>query len=136
MIACAKDRPLISSSTSVPSMRGALRGWTRPITITLIRKQLVNYEAKEGNAIQIQTTGVLQPLSAEKLELKPEGERSWVWKQLHCAYPEMQTDNVAIIFGVRYRVMAKTSFADYGFVKYELVEDFQNAANGATATRL
>jgi hypothetical protein len=136
MIACAKDRPLISSSTSLPSMRGTMRGWTRPLVISLIRKQLVNYEVSEANAVTIQTTGVLQPLAPEKLKLKPEGERSWVWKTLHCAFADMQTDDVAILFGVRYRVMEKTSFADYGFAKYEMVEDFQNATNGATATRL
>ena len=108
-------------------MRGSLRGWGRPLVISLIRKALVNYEVSEGNTEKIQTTGVLQPLSSEKLELKPEGERSWIWKLLHCTSPTMQTDDVAIIFGVRYRVMTKTSFADFGYVKYELVEDHRAA---------
>lgn len=116
------------SSVGVPNMGEALRGWGRPLTIGLIRKELKDRREVDTNIVKIETQGTIQPFTAEQLKTKPEGERSWKWQMLHCTPSvEMETDDVAIIKGVRYRVMGKLPYGDYGYVQYELCQDYQNA---------
>jgi hypothetical protein len=73
--------------------------------------------------------GTWQPLSAEKIALKPEGERSWKWIQLHCrnGLKNLETNDLVIRDGekTRYKVMERLDYSLSGFIEYHLVEDFQ-----------
>lgn len=120
----ARDIPLGDLNTNLPNMSSALTGWFQNIIVGLITKTIVNNDAVE-TTVDYETRGVLQPFTPEQLEIKAEGERSWKWFMLHCQ-PSLQlkTDDVVTIRNVRYRVMGKLAFDAYGYLQYELVDDY------------
>ena len=106
-------------------MGATLEGWFQKIVIGLITKLTVNNRTEETQVL-IETLGTIQPLSAEQLEIKPEGQRSWKWFMLHCQPSlSLQTDDTVVIRGSRYRVMGRFGYDDYGYVQYDLVKDFE-----------
>jgi hypothetical protein len=124
----ANARTIPDSFSTTPSMRSTLSGWFRPITMVLIKKVSKDHQIVEIRR-EIKTVGVIQPLTGQALEIKPEGERSWAWKELHCL-PDLilETDDVVEIGGKPNRVMARKDYRDFGYLRYELVEDYQTRA--------
>ena len=120
----AADVPLSDLNLNLPSMATTLLGWFQAITVGLITKTTVNNRTIE-TSVNYDTRGVVQPFSPEQLEIKSEGERSWKWFMLHCQ-PSLvlQTDDIITIRNVRYRVMGKLGFDAYGYIQYELVDDY------------
>jgi hypothetical protein len=120
----ASDIPLDQVQPNLPSMSATLTGWFQNIVVGLLVKTLVNNRTVETTT-DYETRGVMQPFTPEQLEIKAEGERSWKWFMLHCQ-PSLQlkTDDVVTIRGVRYRVMGKLAFDAYGYLQYELVDDY------------
>lgn len=131
MIFNAKDLPLSANPGTLPNMSGTLTDWFQKITFTVITKQNIGFRIIETEE-ESEFMGVIQPLSAEKLQIKPEGQRSWKWWVCH-ALPSLvlSTDDIIVIRGQRFRVMGKSGFQDYGFCRYELVEDYMSTTGGA-----
>jgi hypothetical protein len=94
------------------------------MTFTLIQKSVVNFQVVE-TPISINFWATLQPFTPRMLQLKPEGQRAWSWFTLH-AEPGviLKVDDVVNYLNHQYRVMSKTNFELYGYVLYELVQDF------------
>ena len=69
--------------------------------------------------------GFIQPFGPRELKIKPEGERAWNWQMLHTT-PDvaLKDDEEFTIKGLRYRVMSERNFSDYGYIAYELVQDY------------
>ena len=112
---------------NLPNMSPTLESWFQPITIGLIAKTLENNRVIETTT-DYPTRGVLQPLSTELLEIKPEGQRSWKWYMLHCQPSlSLRTDDTVTIREERYRVMGRSGYSDYGYIMYELVQDYETA---------
>jgi hypothetical protein len=131
VITNGNDR-MIGDNTTLPNMGATLEGWFQKIVIGLITKLTVNNRTEETQVL-IETLGTIQPLSAEQLEIKPEGQRSWKWYMLHCQPSlSLATDDTAIIKGSRYRVMGRFGYDDYGYVQYELVKDFETVITETT----
>lgn len=130
MLNFSKNRTISSLMKSgMPQMDTTLTGWEIPLT--LIR---VIQGVNEGELTTTEQTfnfmGVWQPLSSERLELKPEGQRSWEWVWIHAKSSELnlETADKVIFNSRRYKVMSKKDYGLNSFVEYELVRDYENGA--------
>ena len=123
----AADRPLNQLTGSVPNVSGALRDYFQPMKFTKVGKQAVSYEAVE-TPTDYDFQGVIQPLSARLLLLKPEGQRSWTWLMLHSDINlKLETDDVVNYLAKQTRIMGLKDFSLYGYMYYELVQDWTGA---------
>ena len=123
----AANRPLFDRAGSVPDVSGALFDYFQTMIFTPVTKTVTGFQAVEtGNPIVFQ--GVIQPFTERQLFLKPEGERAWTWLWLH-ADPvlTLNVDDVVLFKGIQTRVMARKDYALYGYVEYQLVQDWQGA---------
>jgi len=114
----------VSAQSQLPSILGAVRSYFRPLTLTFIQKKIVDHEITEARSV-LSCQGTIQPFAPYKLSLKPEGQRSWNWQMLHTS-PEvaLKNDEEFTIRGIRYRVMAQSDWSEYGYILYELVQDY------------
>lgn len=121
----AANKPFNEISISgVPNMSGTLTSWMQNLTFNVITKEIVNYEVVEI-AMDVAFKGVWQPLSPEKLKMKPEAQRSWKWIQVHAhADLSLKNDDVIKYKSKQYRVMERLDYLEYGYFEYHLVEDF------------
>jgi hypothetical protein len=120
----AKDRPLNSQAGTVPEVSGAMRDWFQPMTFGRVVKRTVANQVVETKT-PVNFRGVIQPLSERKLILKPEGQRAWTWLQLHSDVSlKLEVDEVVTYNGVQTRVMAQNDYSLYGYIEYQLVQDY------------
>ncbi len=130
MINNAKDSQKISQGkdqdgiTSLPHVGKALHGWMQLMKFTIICKQSINGYTQEI-ASTLNTHAVRQPLSPQQLAIKPKGERNWRHEMIH-ALPDLQLnpDDRVEYLGVRYRVMERNDYPEYGYIQYNVSEDF------------
>lgn len=123
----AANTPLNQSSGTVPNVNGALQEWFQPMVFVPIVKSTVGGEVVElGDPINFR--GVIQPLSNRDLIIKPEGQRAWTWYMLHSdTCLRLKVDDVVNYLGVQTRVMGFRDYAIYGYLYYELVQDYTGA---------
>lgn len=115
------------SALDVPNMRDTLSGWMRPLGLSLVMTQIVNFRAEQVER-PLEAVGNDQPMSAQQLALKPEGQRAWKWRVIWTTTDlRLKPDDVIIRKGQRYRVMGFTDWEDAGFFKYEVVNDYANS---------
>jgi len=120
----AKDLPLSANSGTLPNMSDALLDWFLPLVFTKIVKTVVNFKVVE-TPTAVSFSGVWQPFSAQQLKLMPDGQRDWKWFTVHALPALILVPDELITFrGLQYRVKMKTDYKEYGYVKYDLVEDF------------
>lgn len=119
-----KDTPINIRTGSIPDVSGAMTDYFQPMTFTQVAKSIQGFEAVETPTV-VNCQGVIQPLSGRRLELKPEGQRAWTWLLLH-ADPSLvlEVDEVVTYNGVQTRVMSQKDYRLYGYVEYELVQDW------------
>ena len=123
MIINAKDKPLIYSG--LPQVGEVLPSWFQTMTFDVVTKTIVNYEVKE-TLTTITTQGVRQPMSAQQLSIKPEGQRAWRWETLHCLPDvKLQVDDIVIFDSIKYRVMQRWNWAEYGYLEYHICQAFE-----------
>ena len=121
----------INEISNTPQVGTTLKSWFYPITLQRLIISMVDFEAVK-TPININTSGVIQPLSAEELKIKPEEQRSWEWLQVHCESnlqltpegPGVIGDKV-IYDGIRYRCLKRKNFKLYGYIEYHLVQDYE-----------
>ena len=112
--------------SGMPQMRVAFGGWTQPITLQIIEQTVV-----DGFVIDVPRnftfTGTIQPLSPNKIMLKPEGQRAWEWLQIHCiASSEALKPNDRIIYNDRkFKIMAQNDYSLNNFIEYHAVLDYE-----------
>lgn len=122
-----KNIPLNQIGGSVPDVSGALQSYYQKMVFTLITKSVLNFQVVETPS-NINIHGTIQPFSARQLQLKPEGQRAWTWYTLHAtAATTLKVDDVVIYLGTQYRIMAQTNFSLYGYMLYEMIEDYVGA---------
>lgn len=123
-IANACNKPLFEKSGTVPDVSGGMQDYYQPMVFTLVAKIVNGFQVEEtGNPINFR--GNIQPLSQRQLLLKPEGERAWTWFQVHSdPVLTLNVDDVVDYKGKQTRVMARQNFELYGYVRYELVQDW------------
>lgn len=115
---------LSANSGTLPDMGDALLNYFQPMTFTQIVKSVVNYQDVE-TPTNTQFLGVWQPFSAQKLMMKPEGERKWKWFTVHTQIQlPLEPDDVVYYLTVQYRVMEKFDYSLYNFYEYHLANDY------------
>ncbi len=111
-----------------PNMRSTIMGYFRALALGVIRQKVVDHETVEV-VVPLATQGVIVPLSAKALELKPEGSRTWDWRDVY-ATPDLQLttkDVIEIPRGgklTRFVVMRAWDYTGEGFLRYEIVNDY------------
>lgn len=121
----AGKRKLSEQVCPSPSMRGTVIGWFKPITMIFLTTTVTDGQSKATER-ELKTSGMIQAGDPENLEMKAEGERSWEWFVLHTLpNAQMQTDDRVSLAGVKYRVMNRTDWSTNGFMRYDLIKDFQ-----------
>lgn len=125
----AKNVLLNQNPGSLPDVSGALLEWFQPLIFTKITKETVNFQLRETQT-EVNTFGVIQPLSGRNLQMKPEGQRKWDWQQLHAAIgTPLAVDDIVVSVNLKdgntpYRIMSKKDYSAYGYIVYELQEDY------------
>lgn len=107
-------------------MAGTLTEWEQPISLGIVTQSVDMGDLVE-TIKTVNFNAVIQPLSAERLQLKPEQVRSWQWIWIHAKTSDLnlETQDKIIYKGTRFKVMAVKKYDDYGFREYECCEDFQ-----------
>lgn len=117
----AKNKTL-AQSPQLPNVESGITSWFQQITFITLVTSVVNYQAQQIET-EVSFLGVMQPLEAEKLQIKPEVMRSYIWHQLHCETSlELQTNEIVEYESVKYQVMAKYDYSKYGYYEYHLIE--------------
>lgn len=123
----ASNRPINEVAGTTPDVSGALTDYYQPMTFTLIGKEVVAFQAVE-TPIAIDFRGVVQSLTERQLLLRPEGERAWTWLWLQSDLAlQLNVDDVVIWKGKQTRIMSKKDQGLYGFMEYQLVQDWTGA---------
>lgn len=120
----ANKIPLNQNPGTLPNMQGAMLDWFQILTFTQIKKVVENFNLIE-KTYSTSFQGVKQPFTAQELMMKPEGQRSWKWFTIH-AFPDLvlTTDEIINFGGENYRVMQKSDFTEYGYVMYQICQDY------------
>lgn len=120
----------ISNLSGMPQMYAAFQGWQVPFTLVKISQQNV-----DGDIMDVETTlsykGTVQPLSPEQIQLKPEGQRSWEWLQVHVITDvdtDLVTNDRVMYDGRPYKVMFVKNYKLNNYIEYHLLEDYRDAA--------
>ena len=124
MIINAKDKGL--NYSGLPQVGEVLPPWFQALTFDIITKSLVDYELQEV-IVQVKTQGVRQPFTAQKLAIKPEGQRAWKWETLHrLPNVPIKVDDIVVFGNTRYRVMNKWDWSEYGYIEVELCQGYES----------
>jgi hypothetical protein len=123
---------LNQNAGTLPDVSSAMHGWFKKMTFYRVTKTIIDFELVE-NSEAFDFLGVWQPLSARQIAYKPEGQRAWKWFQVH-AEPSLALipDEVISYQGTQYRVKGVSNYDEYGYTKYDLIEDF--TGSGPTVT--
>lgn len=121
----AGDRKLTQNPGTLPNMQSAVLDYFQPMMFTRIVKTVENFNVVEKPA-SYYFQGVRQPFTKQQLMMKPEGQRSWKWEMIH-ALPSLilNPDDIINFNNVTYRVMGKLDYAEYGYLQYEIVQDYK-----------
>lgn len=123
MISNAKDKGL--NYSGLPQVGEVLPSWFQTLTFDLVTKSLVDYEVQEV-LTTIKTKGVRQPMSAQQLAIKPEGQRGWRWETIHCLPDvKLNLDDIIIFDNIKYRVMQRWNWAEYGYLEYHICQAYE-----------
>ena len=116
---------IITQSRSMPQVRSTMAGWMRPMIIAVTRQKIVDGENKAFES-RVSGSGVIQPFSDEELKLLPEGDRSWKNSMLHATDSVLlETNDDIEIRGIKYKVMGRKDYTDYGYLRYRIIETYR-----------
>lgn len=112
---------------TVPDVSGSLMDWWQPMIFSVVTKDVESFQASETK-VDVKFRGVIQPLKNRDLLIKKEGERAWTWYNLHSDISlQLDVDDVVTYLGKQTRIMARKDYKIYGYMYYELVQDWTGA---------
>ena len=115
------------SQSNLPNMSQTIIGWFQPITFVKLSRSVVDYE-QVLTETRSNTQGVVQPYKPEPLEIQQYGTQSWIWQDVHCLpNVTLKTDEIIVYQNIRYKVLYKKDYTEYGYVEYMLCETFEGA---------
>lgn len=127
MIKSAANTPLNMNPGTLPDVSSALYEWLQNLYLLIVTKTVVNSEVVE-TYVPISFSGVWQPMGAEQIKLKPEGQRSWQWYTCHTLTGvNLINDQIIKFQDENYRVMSNNHWSQYGYWEYHLVKDYTGA---------
>lgn len=117
----------LNQISGMPQMSAAFEGWMSKITFSKIVQSVVD-GLVVNTPVPITIDGTWQPLDPEEIKLKPDGERSWEWIDLHVRGKNIifaTTDRVDYQ-GLLYKVMAVRDYTLNNYSEYHLIRDYQD----------
>lgn len=110
--------------STLPYVGDTLLDYFQPMTFEIVTKTVLGFQLVETKSVT-SFSGVLQPFTSQQLLIKPEGQRAWIWYMLHCDPSlALNPDDVIIYQGVQFRVMQKRDYTGYGYIEYDVVNDY------------
>ena len=123
MILNGKDK-LVGCSPALPDLSQGVETFLQNVIIGIVQKSQIGGFTQEV-ILYNKYMAVKQPMK-EDLAIQMEGERSWKWYEIHAEINlVLATDDVIVFDQLRYRVMGKLNFAEYGYVTYHVIEDYR-----------
>lgn len=111
---------------SMPDNSHSVMRFLSPLVFEKIQTTNINGLAQKV-PIFIKTLGSIQPLSGRALVVKPEGERSWKWYQIHTlTNVDLKNNDRIKIQKVLYKVMSKFDYSRSGYLEFHCITDFDN----------
>lgn len=110
----------------IPRIRSAFNGWESDITLIKITQTITDYQNVETES-PISFKGVVQPLEADKLKIKSEGQRNWEWWQIHTrTVLDLKNADLIKYNGLKYKVMDIKPYNANGYYEYHIVENYRD----------
>lgn len=105
----------------LPDLMEVLGDFTVLIQFRIMGKGTDDFEVVEKMNDPITFRGVLAPLTAQQLSIKPEGQRSWRWWNLYTKRDLTLDWIITDMDNVKFRVMNRRHWGS--FLEYELREN-------------
>jgi len=118
----------LNEYTGMPQMEAAFEGWMTNFTLQIITQITDANTGFISDSIQsAQYKGTIQPLNPEEVALKPDGQRSWEWLQIHVLKGQHNLKtNDRIRYNDRdFKVMAVKDYSLNNYIEYHLVADYE-----------
>lgn len=115
-------------SANLPDVSEVMNGWEVSMTANYVTQAVVD-GAVVDTEVNKPIKGIMQPLKAEEILLKDEGQRSFDWYQVHVrddVYGELFTTQILIINSVPYKIKAKKDWVLNGYREYHAIRDFES----------
>lgn len=107
----------------MPKMGDVLRGFTKRVAVQVIRRDVVDNESRETILELPSISMMLVPMPAQKIAIKPEGERKWKWWDcLSSTELQLGWYVKTLNDGKKFEVMEKSDWSQAGFFGYQLLE--------------
>ncbi len=114
-----------AGTSNLINVADIVESWSSPYTVILIKKELIDFKLVETRT-PINIRGMVQNLSTQELELRPEGERNWKWYKLITTY-HFNNDDVVIVGEKQFRIMGtQNEDTYYGYYRYNMIEDYED----------
>lgn len=97
----------------LPSVIEALWDFGTPVRFLVVSKVVVDFEVAEAEKDKASFLGVLIPLPAQDLKIKPEGQRKWQAWELYTDYELSLDDMIQDQAGKKFRVLTKENWGSY-----------------------
>jgi hypothetical protein len=107
----------------IPNMRRGLLGWIRKRNIKVITQSIVDGFVTEGIEDKYLKINI-QPVPSEKVNRKPEEQRSWKWFNIFCDSSLILKIDDRIVADKTYKICEINNWSEAGICSYEAIEDF------------
>lgn len=125
MIRCGKNTP-IRESSMLPDVSVGISALLQNMKVGVVQKRVINNRTEEVTVWK--DVLACRQAMPENLAISKEGERSWRWHTIYASPDlDLETDDLVIIRGIRYRIMDKENWQEYGYLKYSAIEDYRNS---------
>lgn len=110
----------------LPDVSSTLTGWEIDMYAIYVKQEMIDGEIINQD-IKQKIIGTLQPLKAEEVNLKPEGQRAWQWYDIHVksSYPILRVEQKIKVGDIEYKIMAVKDYTLYGYVEYHVVRNYE-----------
>ncbi len=124
MLTNANKGTLQNNVGGLPDVSAAVEYLLQPVSVDIVIQQMIN-GYYQPIARRIDTQASVQPMPQE-LAIKMEGERNWRWSLIHILpNVDLQNNDFITLFGIKYKVMKRENWFQYGYILYSVVEGFQ-----------
>jgi len=129
IIVNARDIPLCETARSFADVKDSILAFSQPAIAVFINKEQVSGYTEERQS-EVATRACIQPFNSQQLKILSEGQRAWRWFTLWCLDNlNLMPDDAFIIKGVRYRIQERLDWSDYGYTRYNVIEDYTDNAS-------
>ncbi len=129
MIQNGKDLAFGQASAGLPDVSVAIMNLFQPVIVGIIKPTQVDGYTQTIISKRIQTRGV-RIQNSNQLVMSKSGERIWDSMEIYFLRGiELVADDLFLFQDTQYRVIATEEWADYGFNRYTVVQDYTKIYN-------